>query len=235
MNSFVILQALIFEPKKAFAELAQRPRVLFPLVLLLVGTCGLVFWYYQVADMAWVTDRQLRTSSFTSQMSDQEITAAAKAASQRPGVSGAIASIVTGLVLVLVFALYALYYSLAAKVTNVQKGFRHWFAFTCWTTLPSLLTSITGAVVLLTATNMQIAESDLRVLSLNSLLFHKAPEDPGYTLVAYMGLPELLTLLLATVGVRQWSGRSWTFSAIFILLPLALIGGVVAMFTMGRS
>ncbi len=94
---------------------------------------------------------------------------------------------------------------------------------------------ITGAVVLLTATTAQIEDADLRVLSLNSLLFHKAAGEPGYAALSYLGLPELLSMILAIVGVRVWSRRGWVFSAIFTLLPAALILGCVALFTMGRS
>jgi hypothetical protein len=36
MNSFGILQALAFEPKKAFAELDTRPLILFPMVVLVL-------------------------------------------------------------------------------------------------------------------------------------------------------------------------------------------------------
>ncbi len=35
-----------------------------------------------------------------------------------------------------VFLLFALYFLLAAKVTKLPQGFKHWFAFTCWTSLP---------------------------------------------------------------------------------------------------
>jgi hypothetical protein len=50
-----------------------------------------------------------------------------------------------------------------------------------------------------------------------------------------IGLPEILSVYLAMLGVKVWSGRSWTFSAIFTLLPVALILGVVGLFLMGRS
>jgi hypothetical protein len=115
MNSLSLLQALAFEPKKAFAEIAGRPRFLLPLVLLVVASAGIVFWYYQVVDLEWMMDRQLRTSAFTSQLTDAQIETQVKAASTNRGMQGAIATVATALGVVLVQLLYAAYLLLAAK------------------------------------------------------------------------------------------------------------------------
>lgn len=235
MNSFAILQALIFEPRKAFNELAGRPRFLFPMLLTLVGTAGLIYWYYQVVDLEWMMDRQLRASAFTRDMPEQQMEEAIRSAGGNPVATGAVSAVTTALLLAAAYALVSLYYLLASKITNVQRSYRQWFAFAWWTSLPTLLTVITGAVVLLTATTAQIEDADLRALSLNSLIFNKSPGDPGYTALAYMGVPELLSIWLAILGVKVWSGRSWLFSAIFTLLPAAVIVGCVLLFTMGRS
>jgi hypothetical protein len=232
MSSLGILQALVFEPRKAFAEIAERPRILFPLTLLLIGSAGLVFWYYQVADLAWVTDTQLRSNS---QMTEEQIQGMAKAASENPGVAGAVSAVVTALGLAIVYSLMAAYYLLAGKITNVQRNYTQWFSFTLWTSMPSLLSVITGAVVLLTATTTQLADADLRALSLNSLIFHKTAGEPGYAALSYVGLPELVMCYLAVFGVKVWSGRGWLFSTVFALLPSAIIAGIVALVAMGRS
>jgi hypothetical protein len=235
MNGFGLLQALVFEPKKAFAEIESKPRVFFPLLLLIIGTAGLTFWYYQVVDLAWMTDHQLRAGGSARRLTEEQIATLARAAGEHPGAAGAVSAVVVALVLPLIYALMAVYYLLAGKITNVQRSFRQWFSFTCWTSMPSLLGVIVGIVVLLTATSTQISDSELRALSLNSLLFHKAQGEPGFAALSYIGLPELLSMYLAVFGVRAWSGRSWLFSAVFALLPAALIAAIVALFVMGRS
>jgi uncharacterized membrane protein YhdT len=235
MNSFGVLQALVFEPKKAFAEIAERPRILFPLLLLIVATAGVTFWFYQVVDLGWLTDRQLRAGGGARQMTDEQIATMVKAAGEHPGVAGAITAFVTALAIVIAYTLVSLYYLLAGKITNVQRSFSQWFALSCWCNLPTLLTAITSAIVLATTTSTQFDDAELKVLSLNALFFHHKFGEPGYALLSAIGLPELLTMYLSVLGVRVWSGRSWTFSAIFTLLPVALILGVVALFTLGRS
>jgi hypothetical protein len=235
MNSFGILQALVFEPSKAFAAIAERPRILFPLLVLIIGSAGLTFWYYQAVDLAWVTDHTLRAGGSARNLTEEQIAAMSKSAGEHPGVAGAVAAVAIAIGLTLGYVLISAYYLLAGKITNVQRSFTQWFSFSLWTSMPSLLTTITGAVVLLMATSTQIPDSDLRVLSLNSLLFHKTQGDPGFAVLSYVGLPELLASFLAVFGVKVWSGRSWIFSAIFALLPAALIAGIVALVAMGRS
>ena len=56
-----------------------------------------------------------------------------------------------------VFLLPALYLLLAAKVTKLPQGFKHWFAFTCWTSLPMLLSTVVAAIFLLISDTTQIS------------------------------------------------------------------------------
>jgi hypothetical protein len=235
MNSFGVLQALIFDPKKAFAELAERPKFVFPLVLLFVGTAGLVLWYYQVVDLEWMIDNQLRGGTRGGNLTDEQIGNLAKAASSRPGITAAVTVFSTAFTLVLLRVIEAVYYLLAGKITNVQRGFAHWLSLACWTSLPALLVVIPAAITLATATNAQIDQAALNPLSLNSLIFHRLPADPGYTLFANFNVLQLLGFYLAVVGVRVWSARSWLFSTVFALLPFVVVYGVWAAISLGRS
>ena len=40
MNNLALLSALAFEPRKAFDEIAQRPRFWFPLLLLMISSAS---------------------------------------------------------------------------------------------------------------------------------------------------------------------------------------------------
>jgi hypothetical protein len=235
MNSIAMLQALVFEPRKAFAAMAERPRVLFPLLLLIVATGGIALWYYNVVDLEWMTDRQIRASGFARALTEAQIEEQVKQAGAHPGRGSVIAVVATSLGVVIISLITALYYLLAGKITNVQRGFKQWFAFTAWTSLPSVLGVIPAAYVLLTATSAQIDQGDLQPLSLNSLFFQRAPGEPGYTLLLSINVLQFLSLYLAAVGVKTWSGRSWLFSIVFTALPFVLIYGIWAFFALGRS
>lgn len=226
MNNFNILSALAFEPKKAFLELAERPRVLFPLLLAIVAAVLLQLWYMNVVDMEWLVDAQLRSSSFARQMSEEQIAEAVRRAGENTGVQMVLGTIAAVLLLVIVRLLEAVYYLLAGKITNVQRGFKQWFALACWTSLPALLAVIPAAVNLLTADSNQIPQDALQPLSFNALFFHRAMGEPGYTLFLSMNVLSIVGVFLAALGVRVWSGRSWLFSIVFASLPCVLIYGI---------
>jgi hypothetical protein len=231
MSNWAILQALVFEPSKAFAAIAERPRFLFPLLLLVVATAGLTAWYLGVVDLEWMVDQQLRSNSALARaLSDEQIAKAAADAGAQRGLRATIGTLSTGFVLVLMSLLGALYYLLAGKITNVDRSFRQWLALNCWSSLPTVLAVVPAAFVLLSAGTAQIPQEDLQPLSFNALFFHRAAGEPGFTLLSSMNLLQLAVLYLAAVGVKTWSGRSWLFSWVFAGLPLVLIFGIWAFF-----
>jgi len=235
MNSIAMLQALAFEPRRAFQALAEQPKSLFPLLAVVLCSAGLVLWYYQVVDLAWLTDRTIRGSAMAGRLTEAQIEAQVTAAGDHPGRAAVIAVIFTSLAVVLIRLCEAVYLLLAGKITNVQRSFGQWFALSCWTSLPSVLAAIPSAIVLLLSTTTQIDQSELQPLSLNALFFHRAFDQPGFSLLTSINLLHFLALYLAALGVRTWSGRSWTFSTVFVSLPWALIVGVWAFIALGRS
>ena len=56
MNNLALSVALATAPSSAFAELRERPRFWFPLLLLVASTAGLIFWYYSMVDIEWFKD-----------------------------------------------------------------------------------------------------------------------------------------------------------------------------------
>jgi len=225
MNNLALLSALVFEPRKAFDEIAQRPRFWFPLLLLLVASVGLSLWYVSVVDIQWLTDQTLRASSFAKRLTEAQM----EEAIARSGRGAAIAQavIVGSLGLVVLRLLESVYLLLSGKITNVQRSFRQWFAFSCWTSLPGVLAVVPAALVLLSATSPQIPQADLQPLSFNNLLLHLAPTDSGYLLWSNFGVLSVASLYLSSLGVKLWSGRSWLFSVLFATLPVLLVVGIV--------
>lgn len=232
MNNLALLQALAFEPRNAFVELDARPRFWWPLLVLALASAAVSAWYVGFVDLEWLTDRQVRSSAFGQNMTEAEIAQMAQGASGRRGVQVVIVGLTSSIGVAVVLAITALYYTLAGKVTGVERSFRHWLALASWTSTPTLLALIPAAFILLTAASNQIGQEALQPLSLNALLFHREPGEPGYTLFNSLNLLQFVSLYLAAFGVRVWSRRSWLFSIVFTALPLVLVFGIWAFFAL---
>lgn len=233
MDNLQMMTALVTSPRRAFEALAEKPRWLFPLLLLLVPTLLLTVWYYSKVDAAWLIDEQLRTSARGAQMTEEQRTQAAQVMSGNALLWTSVVAVLLALPLIRV--LEATWYTLAGKVMNVDRSFRQWFSLANWTSLPGVLAVIPAAILLLTTNTTQIEPDLLQPLSLNELFFHRSPGDPGYRLLANVGLLSIAGAVLAIIGVRTWSKRSWLFASVFVLLPAVLILGVVFLLAAGRS
>jgi hypothetical protein len=228
MNNLAILQALAFEPRKGFAELDARPRYWWPLLLLVITQVAVTVWYTSFVDLEWLVDTQLHQSARASSMTDEEIARLASQMASQRGLRVVIGGVGTALVLPIVLLVTALYYTLAAKVTGVERSFRHWFALACWSTVPTVIALLPAAIALLTATSNQVPQEALQPLSLNQLFFGREPGDPGYSVLANINLFQFVSVYLAAMGLKVWSRRSWTYSIVVAALPLVLIYGIWA-------
>lgn len=227
MNNLAVSVALATAPSTAFAELRERPRFWFPLLLLVLTTVGLTYWYYSVVDIEWLKDAMFSNNPKFQAMDEEKRAAAMAMFGRGPLLWSSVVSMF--IVLPAVFLLEALYLLVAAKVTRLTFGFKHWFALVCWTALPMLLGTVVGAIMLLLADNSQVpTPSVMAPLSLNELLLHVPEGGPGHTLFTSLGIPFFLSCALMIVGVRAWSQRSWGFSSLVVLFPWILIYGIAA-------
>ena len=73
MNNFAVLQALAFEPRKAFAELDALPRFWWPLLVVAIASAVVNYWYTAAVDLEWLADIQLRANPLTQNMTSDEL------------------------------------------------------------------------------------------------------------------------------------------------------------------
>jgi len=228
MNNLALTAALATAPSSAFTELRERPRFWFPLLLLVLTTAGLMYWYYSVVDIEWLKDTMFSNNPKFQQMPEQQRAAAMAMTGRNTMRLSSVVSIF--IVLPLVFVVEALYLLVAGKITKLSPSFKHWFALVCWSSLPMLLSAVVAAILLLLSDTPQMAPSVLQPLSLNELLMHVPMGGPGFALFESVNIPALLSWALMIIGIRTWSQRSWAFSAIVTLLPWVIVYGLWVFF-----
>jgi hypothetical protein len=228
MDNLALAGSLATAPAAAFAELRERPRFWFPLLVIVLTSTALIYWYYSIVDIEWLKD-----SMFSHNPKFQAMPEAQRAATMSMmGRTTMLWSSVVGTLLALpiFFLIQALYFLGAAKVTKQPQGYKHWLALTCWSSLPILLGTVVAAIFLMMSSNAQISPSSLQALSVNELLVHSPMGSPAQPLLDSLGIPAFLSWALMIIGVRTWSQRSWVFSAIVVLLPVAVLYGIWSFF-----
>lgn len=228
MNNGQLLGAIFTSPGAALQELRERPRSLLPLLLVLFGTVAGLVWYYGIVDIDWLREHIVDSNANMRNMPAAQ-REKAMAGMTRPImlVSSAVGAII---VILLIRTVEAGYYSLAGKITNVQYSFRHWFALSCWTSMPHLLGVLVTMGYLLLAPTNQLSNEEVQLLSLNELFFHRTAGQPGFMLLSSITILSPWAWALTVLGIKIWSSRSWLFSVLFGLLPAILIYGGWALF-----
>ena len=226
MNNLALAGTLATAPSAAFAELRERPRFWFPFLLVVLSTAAVVYWYYSIVDVEWLKDVMYGNNPDIQKLPEADRARALGMFSR--GTLLWTSVIGTFVVIPIFYVLSALYYWLAAKVTKIPLGFKHWFVLTSWSALPAVIGTVVTAILLVTSSNSQIGPGVLAPLSLNELVLHRPFGSPGQSLLDVIGIPALLSWALAIIGVRTWSGRSLGFSTIFVLLPAVVIYGIWA-------
>lgn len=226
MNNLDLPVALATAPSSAFAELRERPRFWFPLLLLVLSSAGLIFWYYSIVDIDWYKQAVLASTPDFQSLNDDERAVAMSMMTAKTLKWGSTAGLI--IFILVVYLAQALLLWLAARVTKLPQGFKHWFTLVCWSSLPVLLGTVVASILLFLSETPQIALGVLQPLSLNELLFHVPLESRGYTLVSSISIPAILGWALMIIGVRVWSQRSWAFSAAFILVLVVIVYAIWA-------
>jgi len=228
MNNITLAGLFFTAPSAAFAELRERPRFLFPLIALVVATTAVTAWYYSIVDFEWLKDHLFSGSKRMQEMSEAQ---RARVMGISPKVMLTTSIIGTFIGLPIVLSLQTAYCLLAGKITNVQQSFLQWFSLLTWSNIPVIVGAAASLILLATQTSpVQVTPSELQMLSLNELVFHRGPAEPGYAVLVGLNLLSFWAWGLAIVGVRTWSNRSWLFSAVFVLLPFFAIYGVWTFF-----
>lgn len=229
MNDFSLAAQLVTSPSKAFTELRERPRFVLPLLLICFSTVALICWYYLAVDLEWLKDHMLSANPRMASIPEADRARIMSSMTRNRMLwSGVIAA---GIGIVVIMAVQALYLLLAGKITNVQYSYKHWFSLTAWSGIPTLVGAATGAIMLvMQGSNLQADPGSLQMLSLNELFFHRTMGERGYTLLSSANLLSIWCWFLAIVGVQTWSRRSWLFSAVFVLLPYAIVYCLMAWF-----
>jgi hypothetical protein len=217
---------LITSPGQAFAAIKERPAPWLPILLLLLVYVAVSFVYVNAVDLAWLIDQQLRAAGT---LTDEQRTQAVDAALRlSPSVYGAIGVGSFAVIVLVVFALSALYYTGVSFFTKTGVKFKQWFALIAWCTLPVVIGLVATLVNLLASDVRFLPQESLNPLSFGNLLAIDNEGLPTLQRVLLQLDPTTIwSLVLTVLGYQAFTQRSTLHTAIVVLAPwfvIVLIG-----------
>ncbi len=227
MSEIARISGVFFEPKKAFTDIAARPRWIVPLLLVILCGFGVSMIYSQKGLMRIAAEQQMAKNPQIAQLPPDQ----REAAIDRGMKIGAIIAYCIPILIPVVFLIISLVlWGITAGILSAPVRFGQVFAVVCYAQLPGVLKAIlTGAVAYMKS------PADFNVQ--NPLLFNPgAFMDPQtsskflYAIASWFDLFTIWIILLIAVGLKAAAGKKLSFGgALFaVVLPWALIALVSA-------
>jgi Yip1 domain len=209
-------------PKEAFRDLKSRPSIWLPLLLLIGAWIVLWNWYYHTVDFPWLVNHLVDVRTHSAPVDEQQAIAAG-IVKMKPG-AFIVITVFSVIIVFLALTLFmSLYFLILGAIYDDPYRFRHWFAFTLWATMPSLVAVVAIVANVLLTDGGRVAPEQANPLSLNNLFFHVGLDNKFKQLLDSLDLTVLWSWVLMVVGYREWTQRSWSKSLQLVLAPLLVI------------
>jgi hypothetical protein len=237
MNEFSRILGIFFEPKKTFDDIAERPRWLIPMLLVILS--GAAYLYVFGAHVGW--------GSYLHRLMDNNANFQRLPADQRQRIFDLqlrFASI-GGMVNVAI-AIPLMYLIGAGIALGIIKGllgvpirFKQAFCVFCYAGLPSLVARVLAIAVLFLKNPEDIDLQNPFMSNFGALMDPDKSSKFLYSFASSMDLFSLWILLLAATGLKAAGGKKLSFGgALFaVVLPWAIWvlvrGGLASLGMMG--
>jgi hypothetical protein len=213
---------VILEPTPTFARLRNRSGAWLPLLILILLSLAIMYWWVTTVDFGWLREHMLSAQGTAK---PEQRAAMERFLTPTSMLWSSSIGAVVGTLLAL--AVSALYYLVASKVMGVAIGYGKWFGFSVWTSVPRLLSIPLSALQIMTS-HGRLAPEDLNMVSLNYLVFRLPISHPWASLVGSVDLTMLWSIALAVIGLKAWTGRPASTCVTVAVLPYVIVYGLWA-------
>jgi hypothetical protein len=232
-SSYVALATNIFTaPREAFAALKERPRVLLPVVVLLIGFSAVSFYYLHHVDIGFMVDSQLRSNP---NMTDAQREQAVAAATKLPPVIYDAVGVLAPTVIFLIVFLVASYFTVVSFATGDGVKLKQWFALLCWCALPQVFGSIAQLVNMVVNDPRFMLQDSVDPLSFGNLLsIDRTNASIVQRYLLGLDVTVIWTLVLQVLGYQFFTKKPYATSAAIVLGPVALIVAIGTLVALRR-
>lgn len=219
-------------PTHAFMTLREKPRILFPLILLMACNVAVTVVYMRAVDIPWLVETSSQAA--LTRLSDSDKQQAIERISKISPTVVMVGAVVQGLIfLPILLFLPAAYFALVSLLTNDGYKLSRWFALVCWCALPLLVAQLASVVNVLAGDASHLAPEKLNPLSFGNLFeLSGPPRNVGDRLFKALSLTSIWSLALLVFGYQMWTDRPLGKATGIVLAPVAVVAAVIAFFSL---
>jgi len=228
------IAGIFWEPRPVFEDLAERPRWWVPLILLTALSLVLVVTLSRVVGWESVVRQQMESNSRLAQMPAEQRERGIEMGLKFASISGYVGAAVGLTASALLIA--AIMLGLFNLLGGAKLKYRQAFSVTCYSFLPTGLSTILIMVVMLLKDPAEFSLQNALPVHLGAFLNQQATAKWLYTLASSINLFTIWVMLLMALGLSVASKRlTFGKSLALVVLPWAvfvlLSSAVTAMFS----
>jgi hypothetical protein len=226
-NPFQAMKDIIVKPNQVFATISETPNWSWiPFLFIVIIGAIPTYMYFNFVDFSWYTELMVQAMAgdlspaeqnvFRNLMSDQ-------AQSLWTGVFGSV------VMLLITNAIVALYLNIVTKADEeCVQGYTDWYGFSWWVSMPVIVSSLIGIVVVLVAQDNQLTPVSMAPTSL-AFIFSVEMNSSWASLMQSIRLESVWVMYLIAVGLSQWTELSTRKTYVIAIAPYLLIWGIWAL------
>jgi hypothetical protein len=235
MGEFSRLSGVFFEPGKAFADIAERPKWFLPLLLIIVATVAFYVAYGQHDGWQVFVQDQIDSSARAQQqmqnLSPEQRQASVNMQEKIMAPMYYVGPVLGMPLMYLVSSLILL--GIASGLMSAGVKFKQIFAIECYAGLVGIIPHLLGIVVMFLKSPDQFNLMNPLVFNPAAFMDQKTASKFVYTLAAGTDLFVIWALILTVIGLKAAAGKKLSTggAAVAVVLPyvlLLLLGATVA-------
>jgi hypothetical protein len=217
MGEFSRIAGVFFEPKKAFTDIAARPRWIVPVLLIALVSLCLTFMYSQRGGWRVLIEQQIANSSRQPQGTPEQ---------QQQGIEmGVKVATIIGYVVPLIIPV--MFLIIAGVLTGITAGilsapvkFSQVFAIVCYANLPGIIKAALTMVVMQMKSLADFTFSNPLMFNPGAFMDPKTSSKFLYSLATALDLFSLWIMLLIAVGLKAAAGKKLSFGGAFFAVAM---------------
>jgi hypothetical protein len=222
-NAFKACVDILVSPKEGFDTVKGKKHWAWcPFTLIIACSAGMFLYYFSVVDFDWLVDQILSQGD----LSEAELEASAGFMSQTRMTWSTTLGGVIGLIVA--NAIMAVYFNLVTNVLQPSEvSFTGWYGFSWWISMPLVVSSSLGILVILFSSSGLVSMEDLAPAGLGFLV---DKSHSWFSLWNSITVFSLWSVYLCTVGLKSWLAIDANRALYVAVAPSVIIYGIWSLY-----